>query len=75
MLLFHRITEFLRLEGTSGDCLLQPHHSKQGQPEQVSQDLAQSGTEYLYGWRLHSLSMQPVPVIHNPLNREVFSFL
>lgn len=32
----------------------------------VTQDHVQLGFEYLQGWRVHSLSRQPVPVLSHP---------
>lgn len=44
------------LAGTSGDSLVQPRRSKQGQLEQVARDIVQLGLEHLRVWRLHNLS-------------------
>lgn len=41
---------------TSGDWLVQPFHSQQGQLEQVDLALSWLGFEYLLRWGLHSLS-------------------
>lgn len=70
---FPRITEQLKLEGTSGDCLVQPAWSKQGQLEQVTQVCVQSGFEYIHlqGWSLHHLSGQPLPVFDHSQNKKV----
>jgi len=46
--------------GSSSQTLL----LKQGHTEQAAQDLVQAGLEYLQRRRLHSLSGQPVPVLH-----------
>jgi len=45
-------TESVRLEKTSGDCLVQPICLKQGQLEQFTQGLVQLDFEYFQGWRL-----------------------
>jgi len=58
----HRVTEWSRLEGTSGGCLVHTlcssrytvHH------EPIAQDHVQADFEYLPGWRLYSLPEQPV---------------
>jgi len=62
--LYHKShnTESLRLERNCGDHQVQPLCSDRVQREQVAQDAVQSGFEYLQGWRLQSLSGQPVPV-------------
>ena len=61
------ITARLRLEGTSGGHLLQPHWLKQGHLELVTQDHIHTASEYLQGRRLHRLSGQPaVPVLSHP---------
>lgn len=69
---FHRITVQLKLEGTSGDCRVQPAWSKQGQLEQVTQVCVQSGFEYIHlqGWSLHHLSGQPLPVFDHSQNKK-----
>lgn len=64
--------ERLRLEGTSGDPLVQPL-SKQGQEQQTAQGHVQSAVEYLQGWRFHNLSGQPVPVFDH-LHSEFYFF-
>ena len=66
----HRVVEVGRhlLSSSSPNALL-----KQGQLQQVAQDYVQSGFEYLQGWRLHSLSGQPVPVFDHPFGKKVFS--
>lgn len=70
---FHRITVQLRLEGTSGDCWVQPAWSKQGQLGQVTQVWVQPGFEniHLQGWSLHHLSGQPLPVFDHFQNKKV----
>ena len=49
----HRITEWLRLEGASGCRLLRQAHL-----ELAAQDCVQMASEYLWGWRWHSLPGQ-----------------
>lgn len=44
--------------------------SRQGQLEQVAQDHAQLGYQYLQGWRLHILSEQSVPVFEHPHSKK-----
>lgn len=70
---FHRITVQLKLDGTSGDCLVQPAWSKQGQLEQVTRVCVQSGFEYIHlkGWSLHHLSGQPLSVFDHSQNKKV----
>ena len=52
---FHSNTEWLGLEGTSGDCLRQPPLLRQGWVEQVAQDHYQLRSAYLQGCRRHRL--------------------
>ena len=52
----HTITEWLRLDRSSGDHLVQLLCSEQGHMQHSAQDCVQSGFEYLQGWRLHNLS-------------------
>lgn len=42
---FDRLTEEFKLEGISGDCLVQPRGAEQGEPEQGAQGSVQSGFE------------------------------
>jgi len=73
-IIFHRITEWLGLEGTSG--IPQPNPLlKQGHQEQAAQDLVQAGLEYLQRRRLHSLPGQPVPGLRHPQREEVIFML
>lgn len=67
-----KVTEKLRLEGTSWDCLPQPPSSKQHQLEQVAQGQVQSGFRYSQGWICHNISWQPVPVFAQPSRKKRF---
>lgn len=60
----HTITKSLRLEGISGDHLLQG--SKTSQLQLGAQDCVQLHFERLQGQRLHKLSRQPVPLFNHP---------
>jgi len=53
------------LWGSSGPNAL----TKQGHLQQVAQDHAQAGFEYLQRRRIHNPSGQPVPVIHHPQSK------
>jgi len=65
----HRIVVFGRdLWTSSGPIPL----LKQGHLEPVARDHVQVAFEYLQGWRLHSLSLQPVPVLGHPHMDKVF---
>ena len=44
---------------------------KQGHLEQAAQDLFQVDFEYLQVRRIHSLSGQPVPVLHHPQSKDI----
>lgn len=48
--------------------------SDQGKLEQVAQNIAQLGTEYLQGWWLCNLSGEPVSVLDHSPYRKVFFF-
>jgi len=56
------------LEGTYKVHLVQPPCSKRGhlQLEQVAQNPVQPGLECFQGWDIYHLSVQPVPVFHQP---------
>lgn len=62
----HRVTAQLSLEEAAGDRLVQIPCSEQGQWGQFAQGHVDSGFRYLQGWRLHSLSAQPVPGCGHP---------
>ena len=65
-----RITELLRLEGASGDHPVPPRCSQQAQLQQVAQGCSHLGFEYLQGWRLRSLSGQPVLLPDHPHHKK-----
>ena len=69
---FFRITEWWRLEGTSGRHPVQPPLLQQVHLEPVAQDRVQMASEYLWGRRLHNLFGQPVPVLGDPHSEKVF---
>jgi len=48
---------------------------KQGHLEQVAHDLVQADFEYLQRRRIHSLSGQPVPVLHHPQSEDRYCTL
>lgn len=58
----HRITEQVRLEGTTGGRLVQLPLSSRVILQHMAQDCVQRVLEYLQGGRLHCLSGQSVPV-------------
>lgn len=63
-----------KLEGISGDCLVQSPHSKQGQWQPAAQGCVLLEFGYLSWWRLHNLSGQFVPVFDQPhIKRGSFS--
>lgn len=49
--------------------------SEQGQLQQAAQGCVQPSFEDLWGWRLHRLSSQPVPVLGHPCRKYVSSFV
>ena len=67
----HRITEWLRLEGTSGGHVVQTPLLKESYLELVAPDHVQTAFEYPQGWRFHKLSGQPVPVPGHPHSKKV----
>lgn len=69
---FHRITEWLRLEGISGGQLVQPFLLDHLQ--QASQDHVQVFFWYLQGWALN-LSGQPLPLLSYPHNIKSFTYV
>lgn len=52
---FHRLTEGMRCEGTSGDHGVQPPYLEQGQLKQIAHTCVQLDFEYLLECRLHNL--------------------
>jgi len=66
----YRVTEPVRLDGTSGDHLIQLS-PKVGSLQWVTKEIIQVGLEYLQRRRLHNLSGQPVPVLCHPQCKEV----
>lgn len=74
----YKITELLRLEGTFGVHLVQPHCSQSGYLQKVAQDIVHPGFEYLQRWRLHHLSGKRVHVfnyLHNKKPKVQINFL
>ena len=69
----HTSIVWLSWAGTSGDRLVQPTCSQQGQLEQVVQDCVQLGFERLHRWRHHNLSEQRVPVFDRLHWKSVFN--
>lgn len=66
-----RITKWLRWDGTSGDCLVQPPLLKQGQPEQSALgSVLWSGFGYLHAQRLHNFPEQFNPLFDHPHSRQ-----
>ena len=75
----YRITEWPGLEGNSRITNLQPRPlpppppPQEGPPtsalipDQAAQGSIQPGLEHLQRWSIHSLSGQPLPVLHHPL--------
>jgi len=66
----HGITGLLRLEGTSGGRLVQPHAQARSL-EQVALGHVHQSFEYLQGGRLCSLSGQLVPVFNNTHGKKI----
>lgn len=69
---YHRNTEQLRSESSSGVHPAQLSCSEQSHLKQVAQDHVQSGFGLLQGGTLSSLSEQPVPAFDHPHRRERF---
>lgn len=55
-----RISESMRLEEASGDCLVPPHTLQTAQLQQVSQECSNQGFEYFEGQKVCRLSGQTV---------------
>ena len=74
---YHRIIEWLGLEGTSSIIKLQPPHHRQSCQtphlilDQAAQGPLQPGLERLQGWGIHSLSGQPVPAPYYSHSKEL----
>lgn len=69
----HNITIWLRLSGTSGDCLVHCPGSSQGQLDWAAQELVQMDFEYLQDWRLQVFSEHPAPEIDYSYSKKDFS--
>ena len=75
--LFHRITEWLGLEGTSriinllSLCCSQGHQPSHLILDQAAQGPIQPGLEHLQGWGIHNFSGQPVPALHHSHSKEL----
>jgi len=65
-------SDWSRLAGTSGGHLGQPS-AQAGPPRAVAQDHVQMAFHYLQGWRLHTLPVQPLPVLDNPCSQMVLT--
>ena len=70
--LVHRVAKWLRLEGTSGDCLVQPPSQSRIIYSRFPWNCVQLGFEYLKGWRLQNHSMQFGSVSNHPHIRSFF---
>lgn len=66
----HKITEWLRLEMTSGGHLIQ-QPLQAGHPDQGAQAHVQAAFDDLSGKKFHSLSGQPLPVLYHSQSTEV----
>lgn len=71
---FSELRNIWGCKGASGDGLLHLSSSRQYHLKLVTQVLFQLGLEYLQGWRLHSLSGQPMPVFDFPHSERITSF-
>jgi len=75
---YHRIIEpiieWFGLEGTLKIIQFQPPCHGQGHLplDQVAQSLSQPGPEHFQGGGICQVSVQPVPVPHNPQSKEYF---
>ena len=69
---YHRIIEWLRLEGALKIIQFQlPFHDQDCQPlDQTGQDPIQPGLECLPRWGIRRFSGRPVPPPHYPLSEE-----
>jgi len=70
VMVYFRITEWLRLDGTSGSPTLL---LKQGHLELVVHDNVWIAFKYLQRGRLHNLSEQPMPVLSHPHSKKSVS--
>lgn len=59
---YHRVTEWLRLEGTSSGHLAQPL-GQEGSPTASCPGRCPGSFSISQRWRLHNLSVQPVPLL------------
>lgn len=68
----HRIAELLRLEGTSGDRLVQPL-LKQGHQNRLFRALSIRVLDP-WGGRLHNIFGEPVPVFNSTHTKAIFTY-
>ena len=68
----NRITEWLRLAGTSGGCLVQPFCAGRATYSRLWPRTMSRRLLNIQGWRLHSLTEQPVPVLGHPHSKIAF---
>lgn len=71
-LLLWWITMWLRLEGISGGCQVQPACSSRVILEHLAQVCVVTASEYLQGWRLHHLPEQPQSVPGHSQREKMF---
>lgn len=69
----HRIRDWLRLEGASGNFLSPTTLLIQGHLQNVAQDQVQSRFDSLQEWRPHHLPGQSVPVLSDSFNKKEFA--